>query len=630
MSAKLPEVNTSNIIAIALLIFVTSGTIDSASAAATQHPPQPIHDLRYGEALYYFYQDQYFRAITDIMVTQARSPITKQGNDPELLLGSLYLSYGMHEEAADIFQRLLQANSDAYTHDLAWFYLGRMRYMDGQYDKSLEAFKSIKDALPASKDAERLHLMVNAYLHEAHYKEAIEVLGDIRGQGIWSDYARYNLGVALIRTNQIKEGIGLLDQLSRLIPENEEEYTLRDKANIALGYIAIRTDVQRDPITPFSRVRLNGPYSNQALLGIGWAYNEKKQPQEALKPWMELSTRPKLDSVSQQALIDIAYTLERLKQRKLALSYYKQAVSDYERVHTELDKAINDVNYGELLRNSIPPSSAVDGQWSDRGLQFKTLPAAEYLNELLTSRDFRKAYRDYRDLNYIHQQAVKWREKIPLLRTMLEERRRQYTINLDHVRSSHYAKHLSGLNDKRDILAHEIGDIEEHGKIQQLATSEEWKRLKQFQTIKAKLAALETHGIDVKDSSTEYHILYGLTQWKLHTEFPVRLWRTKKNLHELDKALAQSAQAQSTLQNVLKITPLNFEAFSDRITALEHYINEFAAKLDSAAQRQEQHCKRLIINSLVHKRQQVEIYKNRALYAQARLYDQLSHEPDAP
>jgi hypothetical protein len=616
--------------ALALTISAAVVFPNSATAAMAQVHPQPVRDLRYGEALYDFYQDQYFRAITDIMVAQVRSPISNQGDDPDLLLGSLYLSYGMHEEAAIIFQRISQANSDTYAHDLAWFYMGRMRYMDGQYEKSLEAFRAIQDALPEAKDAERLHLMVNAYLHEGHYREAIELLGNNKRQGIWNDYARYNLGVALIRSNHVKEGIEQLDRLSRLLPKNEEEYTLRDKANIALGYTAIRTDAQHDPIAPFSRVRLNGPYSNQALLGIGWAYNEKKQPQEALKPWMELSSRPKVDSASQQALIAIAYTLERLKQRKLALNYYEQAVADYDRVRAELDNAINDVNYSKLLRNSIPSSSAADGQWSDTGLQFKTLPAAEYLNELLTSRDFRKAYRDYRDLNFIRLQVGKWREKIPLLRTMLEERRRQYTINLAHVKDSHYAEHLADLNDKRDMLAREIAAIEEHGKIQLLATTEEWARLNQFQAIKAKLATLEKHGLDVKGASNEYRILYGLTQWKLHTEFPIRLWRAKKDLHELDKALTQSARARSSLQNVLKIAPLNFDAFSNRINALQDYINDISGKLDSANLRQEQYCRQLIIDTLVRKRDQLEVYKNRALYAQGRLYDQLSHEADAP
>ncbi len=612
------------------MISVTVGVLDSAMAATPQQHPQPVHDLRYGEALYDFYQDQYFRAITDLMVAKARSPISNQGNDPELLLGSIYLSYGMHEASADIFQRLLQTNSDTYAHDLAWFYLGRMRYMDGQYDKSLKAFKSVRDALPESRNAERLHLMVNAYLHKDQYKEAIEVLGDIKGQGIWNDYARYNLGLALIRTQQLEKGRALLDQLSRLAPTNEEEYALRDKANIALGYTAIRDAALPDPVTAFSRVRLNGPYSNQALLGIGWAYNERKQPQEALKPWIELSTRSKADPAAQQAPIAIAYTLERLKQRKLALSYYGQAVSEYDRIRAELDKAMSAVNYGELLRNSIPSSFAVDEKWSAADLQFKALPASEYLNELLTSRDFRKAYRDYRDLNYIRLQVDKWHERIPLLRTMLEERRRQYTINLDHVHNSRYSERLRELHDERDRLAREIANIEEREKIQQLATDDEWSRLKKFHAIKAKLKNLEANGVDVKSASNEYRILYGLMQWKLHTEFPIRLWRLKKDLQELDQALAQSTQARSSLQNVLKITPMNFDGFADRITALDKYINEISSKLDSAIQGQGQYCSRLIIDTLAQKKNQVDTYRNRALYAQARLYDQLSHEPDAP
>jgi len=75
---------------------------------------------------------------------------------------------------------------------------------------------------------------------------------------------------------------------------------------------------------------------------------------------------------------------------------------------------------------------------------------------------------------------------------------------------------------------------------------------------------------------------------------------------------------------------LNFDGFSNRINILEQYINDISGKLVSATLRQEQYCRRLIIDALVHKRNQVEVYKNRALYAQGRLYDQLSHEADAP
>lgn len=602
----------------------------SAAAGAKQPRLQTVRDLRYGEALYDFYHDQYFRAITDIMVAQARSPISKQGNAPELLLGSLYLSYGMHAAAADVFDRLLSEKIDPYIHDLAWFYLGRMRYMDGQWAKALEAFKSISNSLPESKDAERLYFMVNAYLYENNYSEAVKVLDNINGEGIWDYYARYNLGVALIRTDHVKEGMDLLGQLARLSPKSEEEYTIRDKANIAIGYASVHNAASFDPIASFSRVRLSGPFSNQALLGIGWAYNANKQPRESLKPWMELSSRPAADSATQEALIAIAYTLEQLKQRRLALTYYEKAVSAYDQVRAELDTVLSGVDYVEFLRNSLPSSFAFDDKWSDTGVQIRALPAAEYLNGLLTSREFQKAYRDYRDLNYLRLQVDKWNEKIPMLRIMLEERRRQYTINVAQVAGSRYAERLTDLYGKRAIVASDVADIEDHEKINRLATQEERDRLKQLQEIKSKLDALAARGLDVNAEIKEYRILYGLTQWKLYTEYPLRLWQVKKGLRELDRALAQGAQAQSSLENVLDITPLNFDGFSDRIGKLERYLKNLSEHLDSAAKKQEQYCNQLIIDALSQKRRQVDLHRTRALYAQARLSDQLSHEPDAP
>ena len=595
-----------------------------------QPHPHPVRDPRYGKALFDFYQNNYFRSITDIMVAQARSPISKQGSDPELLLGSLYLSYGMRKAAADIFGRLLSGDADPYAHDLAWFYLGRMRYMDGEYAESLEAFKSISGRLPEDKDAERFHLMVNAYLHGNDYDGVIKILDNISGKGIWRDYARYNLGIALIRSGRVNEGIGQLEQLSALPPGSEEEYTLRDKAEIAVGYASMRNDTEIDPVAAFSRVRLNGPFSEQALLGLGWAYDVKKRPQEALRSWMELGNRSDAASASQEALIAVAYTLEQLKRRKLALSYYEKAVSSYDQVRAELDKAISEVDYGKILRKTVPAAFAADDEWTDSAIQLSTLPVARYLSDLLTSRDFQRAYRDYLDLNYIRLQVVEWNEKIPLLKTMLEERRRQYIINVTHTKDSRYAVRLRDLHAKRDVLANELADIEDHEKTDQLITREERGRLNRLQGIKSKLDTLAGHGLDVAAQAREYRILYGLQQWQLHTEFPIRLWRAKKGLHELDKALAQADRSQSSLQNTLKISPLNFDGFSQRISSLERHLRNLDEKLGVAAKMQERYCSRMIVETLEKKRREVASRRNAALYAQARLFDQLSHEADAP
>ncbi|MCG6885798.1 MAG: hypothetical protein LJE74_01155, partial [Proteobacteria bacterium] len=66
-----------------------------------------VKDLSYGVALYNFYQDKYFSAINELLVARETRPGTRQLDDNELLLGSLYLSYGLQQEADRIFKVLV-------------------------------------------------------------------------------------------------------------------------------------------------------------------------------------------------------------------------------------------------------------------------------------------------------------------------------------------------------------------------------------------------------------------------------------------------------------------------------------------------------------------------------------------
>lgn len=610
-----------------LTLCLTAMTAVSVSAAPNAKPPRPIHDPRYGKALYDFYQEHYFNAITDITAARARSAIKGEGHDPELLLGSLYLSYGMEKAAADIFKRLLDGNLDPYSHDLAWFYLGRMRYDDGRYGQALQALGTVRDALPVDKNGERLYLMVNGYLHENDYLGATRLVQNEISPRIWDYYARYNLGIALLRARQSEQGLRFLEQVARLTPRTEEESTLKDKANIAIGYASLRSGAGGDPIAAFSSVRLNGPASNQALLGSGWAYSAAGKPNEALKPWMALSSRSSTDLTAQQALIAIAYTFEQLQQRQLALSYYAKAISAYDRVRTAITKAISSTDYAAFLKSTIPFSLAGAEAWSGASTAMNTLPGAQYLHELLTSPEFRRAYREYRDLDYLRIQVTNWKEKIPLLRTMLAERRRQYTINIAQVKDSQYAQRLGALKQKREVLAKRIADIEDHEAFTQLVTVQESQRLAQFANITARLNRLAARGVDVSSETKDYHILSGLTQWQIATQYPARLWRVKKSLRQLDRALAEAARAKTSLEDVVKISPLNFAGFAQRITVLDRHLTGLAERLSAASDRQLQNCNQLIVTALNEKRRRVDEQRDRALYAQARLYDQLSHEP---
>ena len=86
-----------------------------------------------------------------------------------------------------------------------------------------------------------------------------------------SPYARFNLGVALIRSGDVAQGGGTARPDRQRAAADEEQRSLRDRANVALGFAALATKQPEQARSFLERVRLAGPQSNKALLGFGWA-----------------------------------------------------------------------------------------------------------------------------------------------------------------------------------------------------------------------------------------------------------------------------------------------------------------------------------------------------------------------
>jgi len=102
-------------------------------------PPVKVQDLYYGDVLFYFFQDDYFDALTRLTAAQARNRLQHHADDAELLLGGLYLSVGQHREAGEIFARVLDGkNVPAPVRDRARFFLGKVWYLRGYLDKAIE------------------------------------------------------------------------------------------------------------------------------------------------------------------------------------------------------------------------------------------------------------------------------------------------------------------------------------------------------------------------------------------------------------------------------------------------------------------------------------------------------------
>src|SRR6202034_4309531 len=208
--------------------------------------------LAYGDVLFYFFQDDYFDSITRLLAARQLDRIPHTQGEAELLLGGLYLSLGEHVEAGRIFQALLDKNTTEAVRNRAWFYLGKAWYQRGYLDESERALREVSDKTDQHINAERYMLLAQVMMQQGRYDEAITLLSSWHGPPDWTAYAQFNLGIALVRKERLADAIPYLDRVGRIETRSEELLSLRDKANLALGFALLQAQraAEAQPIMP--------------------------------------------------------------------------------------------------------------------------------------------------------------------------------------------------------------------------------------------------------------------------------------------------------------------------------------------------------------------------------------------
>src|ERR1700742_2391346 len=175
--------------AVLQLFCVALVALAGATQAAAPEPQKlaPIHvqDLQYGDVLFHYYQQDDFEALTRLLAYQHWNQLPHHELDSQLLLGGLYLSLGLYNEAGERFSRLLTPDVPLGVRNRAWFYLGQIWYARGYLNKAVDALRQVQGKLPEQQEAQRIHLLANALLREGHYDEAIALLRSFNGPPDW-------------------------------------------------------------------------------------------------------------------------------------------------------------------------------------------------------------------------------------------------------------------------------------------------------------------------------------------------------------------------------------------------------------------------------------------------------------
>jgi hypothetical protein len=591
-----------------------------------EEKPQPDKDeLAYGVALYHFFQDRYFSAISDLLIARKRNEQPELSEEPELLLGGLYLSYGLYADADERFRKLIADNATPEVQDRAWFSLARMYYLRGMDTEAMQALTRIGDTLPDFREAERLNLLANIHLRQANYASAIDTLKAFRGDSTWETYARFNLGVALVRHGDPEDGFKLLEDAGDIKPGDDELAALKDKANLALGYALLREERPEEATEAFKRVRLEGSQSSKALLGIGWALSTLDNYEYSLVPWTELKDRSPLDPAVQESLLAIPYTFEKLDRSRLALASYDRATGIYARQLAELDQIAKAIDEGELIRAIQPGNLGDETAYSSFRSKLPDSITAPYLREMLASHDFQTAMKDYQDLLYLKYNLGRWAESLPNFDLMLQERRKLYAEKLPRIAADEQLRNIEALAKQRDTLADEIQRIENSNDVLALANEEELDHIEVLDDVSERLKGLAGQR-DLSSQDEKYAFLQGVLYWQIAEDIVPRQWALKKELKGLDEALKEARAAETSLKQTWAEAPATFEGFEARIQGQMQRIDKLQRSVNTASDQHAEYINNLARSAINQQRRRLETYQLRARFAVARLYDVLAKE----
>jgi len=605
------------------------------SALAARKPPDKlpatrVQDLHYGDVLFQTFIGEDFEALTRLEAYSHWELMPHHRSEADLLAGGLYLQLGMHNEAGRRFETLLGPEIPAVVKARAWFYLAKVWYARGYYDRTVDSINRIEGKLPPLMQAEKVHLTANALMHLQRYDEAIELLSNWNSNSSWMHFARFNLGVALLRSNRLDDGVKFLDAVGTLTNGNEELLALKDKANLAAGFAYLQAGNATASMPFLQRVRLNGPQSSKALLALGWANAQLGKFEDALTPWLALRDRNLLDAAVQESYLAVPYAFGKLGANGQAAEYYEQALASFDTEKGRIDESVGRIRSGGLLKNLLGDDVTTSPQrgWFWQLQELPDAPESRYLFPILAGNDFQEGLKNFRDLAYLGSTLARWDENMIVYNDMIDAREKAYAERIPRTDELLASGALEQLTTRRKDIEGRYNDIVNMDDVAALGTPKQRGQWARIQDIEAGFAtAPET--AENTAAREKLKLIKGVLYWDLKQSFRDRLYQQRRELKALDKTLTEANTRWLRVQQARQTAPTTTGDFAARIAALQARMADLRAKLASSVTAQGDLLADIAVNELSSQKQRIEDYEVQARFALASIYDRAA-EPPAP
>ncbi|MFO7554931.1 MAG: hypothetical protein R6W88_06980 [Desulfobacterales bacterium] len=611
-----------------VLLTILIFTVSSASAGTSA--PKALKDLYFGEALYDAFQGDWFDAISKLDTELAqhhgldepeRDTLYYHINHAEFAVGDFELAYRMHQRAGRAITAVIEGNVEEPVRNEAIFRLARIYFQKDQPDNALYAVERISGAVPPNILDDLDFLRAQILMANGRFDEAARILKDLHDVKSLEGFSTYNLGIALIKEGKELEGRQYLDRTGQINSNDALALAIKDKSNLVLGSKLLEEKNFEGAKQVLDRVRLNGPFSNRALLGSGWADAFQGRFERAMVPWSILAMREVTDASVQEGMLAAPYAYGKLNVHSRSAVMYGRALENFGTELDKLEESIKSIREGHFLRALVREELKQDANWVVKLRKLPQTPETYYLLELMASHDFQESLKNYLDLEQLRKKMEFWEGGLDAYEEIIEHRRAYYQPLLPAI-DREFRRLDSQMRlrlEQRDRIEQRLKNMLVVPRPDYLATSKERIFSEQIGLLEKRLA---TGGTTLPSGiETRINRLRGVLHWNIYTDYDRRFTEAHEHLRDLNYEVDQLKRQYTAFVRTRQAATQSYEGYDDVIRRQRFLIREAREKVGELMARQGNMLETMAVNELTKRRERLAEFQVKARFAMAESYD---------
>jgi hypothetical protein len=578
-------------------------------AQADTDKPSRARDLNYGAVLYEYYQGNTFDALSLLNVAKEKDGIKGHGDHPDLVEGGLLISYGMTREAKVIFENLLKEKLSVDDQNLAWFYLGKVFYLEQNYSQALDSFAKINRHIFTENNQEKSYelIYITSQITEFNANKAELVsatvspleaeLNRLPANHIFNYYIRYNQAVSLINGTDNKAAI---ESFKRLIntfviePENGywqthdnadlaiELKALYNQTLLSLGQIYLQNSQNQLAFDTLKKVDQNSIFSEQALFSYAVAASNLKYYELALSALNTLNERELFNPWQQQTPYALAYLYEQLNEPVLAFEAYRAAVAKYEDLQQQLQlekQALSE----EVLLEALNIKQLIGTEALAKDAYGRVLTPKQQFSfaKLLTTEAFQRQLSELHELYLLKNSLRRWSNQLDSFEDSLDTRLLSRQQKLQATKAELALLEVDKWASAEQKFKQNIEQAIVNEDIYFFMTDQQIAYFTRLQKTEERLKTLP----DDHEKKAVYKKRLQRAQayftWWINDEYPVNRWRTVKELKSLQIELNIFRKKHALLDAEKELDEAHIR-FVERVQTGKERLHSLSVSLDKS------------------------------------------------